>query len=471
MLRNAAALAASLWPDCYCAGGAVRLVLCDGTAPGGDLAEAASRGGIEVALLDLPEALCALQCDLALTVAGETNAAPSGLPVLAAGAEGPSLRPGHRRDPFAFLHHAGTARFAPASAEALARALLAPPANAAERRKLIQFQSESMDVRVWRFEYRLLLRLIGEASPLAAAAAGDDWAEGRTLLADGAAAALEALRAEYARADLLALIYGERWRSILASRSLMLLLTSVMSGLLGTLVPALALVTIPVQIATSVLIFADRRFAAGRRWREKWLEYRSYAESLRIARFCLLAGAAVEDRDSAAWTGWRLRRVLRAGRPAVGAADPAAALWYLERAVIGGQIAYHHAAASRFGSLDRRLARAATVALWLAMGLAALFGAGAIWGTSLWGVKLRAAISLALSAAPGLYGAVNSLRGQLDVTRQARRSERIAAGLIQLRADMAGCQPSAPLARAAAERAAHIMQDDLSTWSHVMEVI
>src|ERR1019366_9660028 len=67
------------------------------------------------------------------------------------------------------------------------------------------------------------------------------------------------MHAAYARADALALIFGKRWRSTLVARSLLLLLASVVSGLTGALFPKLSMVTIPIQVAVTVLIFIDGR--------------------------------------------------------------------------------------------------------------------------------------------------------------------------------------------------------------------
>ena len=86
-------------------------------------------------------------------------------------------------------------------------------------------------------------------------------------------------------------------------------------------------------------------------------------------------------------------------------------------------------------------------------------------------IPLFGAIGLALSAGPGLYAALNGLRSQLDVERQATRSARIGLSLRRLRRSLAGAPPSAALARAAASRAAEIMRDDVSSWDRVMEIV
>ena len=279
--------------------------------------------------------------------------------------------------------------------------------------------------------------------------------------------------AEYQRADAQALAYGQRWRSTLATRSFMLLLGSVMSGLVGTLFPWLVVVTVPIQVFATGMIFADRRFATRRRWREKWIEYRRLAESVRLARFCILAGAPFPRTDAAYWPDWRLRRAIRSVPPAGAAREEQASdvLDHLRNVEIADQIAYHHAAFRRFRRLDARLKRAASFALFATVALGAVFAVLALTGKGSWTIPLTSSLSLALSAAPGLYAALDGLRGQLDVTRQAQRSGRIAAGLRRLARELSGAPPSAVLARAAALHAAGIMGEDVMRWERVMGVV
>jgi hypothetical protein len=78
---------------------------------------------------------------------------------------------------------------------------------------------------------------------------------------------------------------------------------------------------------------------------------------------------------------------------------------------------------------------------------------------------------LAVSAGPGLYAALNGLRLQLDLARQADRSARVGVALRRLRRAIESAEPSPALARAAAYRAAQIMHEDVLSWDRVMEIV
>ncbi len=292
-LVEAANQASSLWPEFYQGAGVARLIHSPDAPPPPGIAAAAQRLGLALTPVDLTPQSGAEQCDLALAALSAPADIAGALPILTTAPDDEqgeiaiydaalSLLPAVRR----WGRPAGAA-----SAVVIARAILSPPRHARETRKLREYQSEDTRAAPARFEYDLLLRAIGER-PAAAAGPVDSWA-GAAALAQTAgpasAAAIAVLHAEYDRADALALAYGRRWRSTLATRSFMLLLGNVMSGLVGTLFPLLVAVTVPVQLLATVLIFVDRWFATRRRWREKWIEYRRLAEAARIARICVLA--------------------------------------------------------------------------------------------------------------------------------------------------------------------------------------
>ena len=475
LLTGAVTLASSLWPEFYEGVGVARLVHSAAAPPPPEIVAAALRHGVALAPGEFTTESGAEQCDLALAASSAVADVADDLPILTASPDGGNaviaitggaspLLSGARR----WTLLAGTV-----SSSDIARAILSPPRTFRETTKLRDYQNEDMRAKVRRFAYDVLLRLIGEKS--AKAEPDHSWSV-VAALADKAgparAAAIAALRAEYERADAQALAYGQRWRSTLATRAFMLLLGSVVSGLVGTLFPRLVIVTIPIQVIATVLIFADRRFATRRRWREKWLEYRHLAESVRLARFCLLADAPFPRTDSAYWPDWRLRRAIRSVPPAgaVREEQASAVLDHLRNVEIADQIAYHHAAFRRFRRLDARLKRAASFALFATVALGAVFAVLALTGAGRT-VPLTSALSLALSAAPSLYAALDSLRSQLDVTRQAQRSGRIAAGLRRLARELSNAPPSAVLARAAALHAASIMGEDVTSWERVIGVV
>ena len=475
-LAGAARLAAARWPEFYREPALARLFYARDDPPAPAILAAAERAGLVGEPCDSADGAAGAECEVAIVASRDFGAIPDRLPALIAAPGGDAMRLAVRDAVGPALDGVAPRRGdVAATPELLAGALLAPPRGLVERRKLRDYQSEDVRVRPKRFEYEVLLRLIGERS---ADAGVEDDAWDRAARVNAAAsvdrgATLGRLRAEYERADALALAYGRRWRSTLAARSFLLFGANLVSGLIGSLFPELSLVTLPIQFAVSGLLFLDQRVSGRRRWRGKWIDYRRAAEATRIARFCVLAGAPLLGSTPRSWIDWRLERILRRGEsaPPLSEADAAAFLAYLREVEIERQIVYHRAAFRRFRRLNAHLRRAAVVTLLATIGLGAALAIVAIVGVSTKKIPVLGAIGLALTAGPGLYAALNGLRGQLDVERQASRAARIGLALRGLRRALDGAPPSATLARAAATRAAEIMHDDVSSWDRVMEIV
>jgi len=353
LAQAAARAAVNRWPDVYRGPARVKLVCRNDEPAPPAVVEAAKRAGAEIDA----QGGAASACDLALLVNRDFARIPASLPALVAEPGAPArlaidfgFEPALEGAP----RRCGEAV---ATAEAIAEALLSPPRRVADRRDLSDYQSEEPSRHARRYEYALLLRLIGEPAETSAAS-DDSWL--RATAANAAASvdrsdALNWLRREYERGDTLALAYGRRWRSTLAARSFLLFAVNFASGFVGALFPVASPVTVPLQFAMTGLLYLDQHVARRRRWRVKWIDYRRAAEAARIARFCVLAGIAPPDSASGSWVDWRLTRALR-GAPAAGLAeqDAAAFLAYLGEVEIAPQIAYHRAAYRRFRRLDAR---------------------------------------------------------------------------------------------------------------------
>ena len=475
-LSGAAKLATIRWPTLYRDPGLARLLYPRDDPPPPEILAAAERAGMAGEPRRWTEGAAVAESDVAILAAREFGAIAEGLPAVIAtpGGEPPRLaahgvltlgldRIAARRDDVA------------ATPESLAEALLAPPRRLAERRKLNDYLGENIASRAGRFEYEFLLRLIGETAR-SASGADDAWERAAKVNAAASVdrgATLIWLRAEYQRADALAVAYGMRWRSTLAARSFLLFGANVASGFVGALLPALSPVTIPVQFGVTALLYLDQFISRRRRWRGKWIGYRRAAEATRIARYCVLAGAPLARSTPPSWIDWRLERIVRRGEPAaeLSDADAAAFLAYLCEVEIGRQVAYHREAYRRFRRLDAHLRQAAKIALLATVTLGAVLVVVAVAGVLPQKTPVLGAIGLALSAAPGLYAALNGLRGQLDVERQAERAARVGSALRRLRRALERAEPSVALARAAATSAATIMLEDVSSWDRVMEIV
>jgi hypothetical protein len=472
LLQAAAHAAARRWPDVYHEPTRTRLVFHGDDAPPAAVIAAAAEAGLEV---DAGGGGAAI-CDAALTPSADFTKIPTSLPALVAEAGaplqlaidagvGPPLEGAPRRR--------GVEAATP---EALAQTLLSPPRRVAERRKLAEYQGEDQNRRARRFEYALLLRLIGEPGESSGGAPDDAWDRAAALNQAASidrSAALAALRREQERGDALANAYGRRWRSSLAARSLLLFGANFASGFVGAVFPAATPVTLPLQFGMTGLLYLDQHLAKRSRWRSKWIDYRRVAEVARVARFCVLVGAGLPDRPDGSWIDWRLARVLRAAPPTapLPERDAPAFLKYLSEVEIDRQIAYHRGAYRRFRRLNARLRRAAMVILLATAAVGAGLAGIAISGLVKAPVSLLSAVGLALSAGPGLFAALNGLRNLLDVERQGARSARIGVALRRLRRALDSAPASAMVARSAAARAAEIMLDDVSAWDRAMEIV
>jgi hypothetical protein len=363
----------------------------------------------------------------------------------------------------------------PSAAPETIAAAFAPPVDPKETEKLVEFLDEPDGARVGRHAYDLLLRLIGQRT-IAVQAPDVSWERAISIAAKarpGARASIEAIHTAYSRADALALAYGERWRSTLVSRSMLLLMMNAVSGLIGALSPTASVVSIPIQILVTAAIFYDSRAARSHRWREKWLDYRRLAESLRVERFLSLCGAAPATASASDWVAWMVRRITRAAPPAEPLRETAAAavLIHLTDVEIAEQVAYHDSAMLRFRCLDRGFRRAALTMLFVFVALGVVFAALAFSVHFSYRIRFSSAIGLALTAAPTLYALLDGVRRDLDVVRQAERSGFLAASLKNLAETIAEMPPTAATAQAAAVRAAHIMRDDVARWRNVVEVL
>ena len=358
----------------------------------------------------------------------------------------------------------------------VADALMKPP-RGRQARKLDEYLAEQDDGRIGRHSYGALLFLFG-ARPAGPDDVSVDKGWDRALatarrVQPGAVDAIEALRAAYLRADAQANAYGQRWRSTLVARSVLLAFASIVSGFTGVLFSSLTIVTIPIQMVSTGLVFFDRRYAASHRWREKWLEYRRLAERFRVDRFLALAGIVRSKTVDDDWTDWLALETHRSAAPVADVSDTAAPeiIEHLLSCELDSQISYHRNAFRRSRLLDRRVGRAATTVLVGMFGVGVSLALAATFWHGAHTISLGAAISLALSAAPSIYATVNGVRRDLDVARQGKRSARIATDLKKLSRAIGAAPKTPEVARVGALRAAGVMGGDVLRWKNVVELI
>jgi hypothetical protein len=476
-IQDSAARACARWPHVYGSHPRLRILRPAASGQAAGLTEAAQKYDCAVDTIDATSEILARLCDL-VVVAQQQDLSFAGLTpaLILPAADGDLAFSVGRAHPLTPERRHENDILPSAAPEAIACAF-APPSDPMEAKNLTEFMEEPDGAPVGRRAYDLLLRLIGQRTD-PARAPDVSWDHAFSVAAQArpsACASIDAIHAAYLRADALALAYGERWRSTLVSRSMLLLMMNALSGLIGALAPAASLVTIPIQILVTGAIFYQSRVSRVRRWRQKWLDYRRLAESLRVQRFLVLCGAAQIPSAELDWVAWMVQRIARAASPAEPLPESVApaVLSHLLKVEIAEQIAYHDSASLRFRRLDRSFRRAALAMLFLFVALGVVFAALALAFSTRFSYKfgLSSAIGLALTAAPTLYALLNGVRRDLDVVRQAERSDFLAARLKNLAKAIAEMPPTAATAQAAAVRAAHIMRDDVARWRNVVEVL
>jgi hypothetical protein len=474
VLAQAARLGCDLWPEYYFGEPVLRLVYDPAQPPSSELLETARRAGVAAAPYAGADEVRAAACDVVAVGGSFDERISFELPGLALASGDPRLFlatsfPLPAR-PFGVAPPAREERTA--SPANLAQATLAPPRGSSQRAALAGYQVEGLGGRPLRFEYELLLRLIGERPP-SNEGEDDSWARAAETGDANSGAALAALRQDYERADALALAYGRRWRSRLATRSFLLFAANLSSGVVGALIPHLSVITLLLQAVFIALIYVDQFASRRGKWRGKWLDYRRLAEELRIARFCVLGGAPVPVATPPTWIDWRVSRGIRAASEPMAMTDARAPgfLTFLCEVEIDRQIKYHAAAHRRFRRMDRRLRHTAAAALIATLALGVGFALAKASGVTRVSFPLMNAVGLAVSAGPGLFAALNGLRLQLDLARQGERSARLGVALRRLRRTIAAAPPSPAVASAAALRAAEIMHEDVLSWDRVMEIV
>ena len=471
-LEAALAQARAKWPRLAAFYGELTVVWPWPEAPSDKFLEAAGHRvrRVEAAPFDL-----ASRCDVA--VAGSiTDIGLAGLlPALLAPAPSetaPSFDAGGAHP----LHEDGrraALAMAPARVEVLLETVFAPPQGDGDMCRLLDYLGEDPSKRARRYGYALLLSASTSRRRSSAPPRADPWLGALDLAAREppvVTATIEALRSACARADALAIAYGERWRSTIVARSLALAGANAVSGLIGALFPALAIATIPVQVVATVAILLDRSVATRGSWRAKWIEYRMLAELLRVERFLALCRASARDSDASSWIVWLVHR-LAAPLPRLDEDPARKALQRLVDVEIADQIDYNQGAINRFRGLDRRIQGLATAVLVGLVSLAALIACLAFTPYAVGAGSPWPAVSLALSVAPTIHASLNAVRRDLDVARQAQSASRIAARLKTLAAATALEPPDATTARAAARRAAEVMIDAVKGWRTVHEVL
>jgi hypothetical protein len=295
--------------------------------------------------------------------------------------------------------------------------------------------------------------------------------------------AVKMLFLQFQRADTLASHYADMHRSVfvliylLGSLSLIAAFTG--QFLHGAIVfgfePAILAIAVEgmALLVILALVLADHH----RRWRERWLDYRSLAEMLRQSDLLAQVGGVPlpgaldllnERHPVRGWTFWAAAAVVRAAGCPGGRYDPA----YLARlrhytvhTRIADQIAYHERTAARNSTLSRSL-RAFSVATFV---LTLVAVAAECWigpGAPRW-------LGWCAGVLPAMAAASFGIRNQAEFEIVVHRSRRVRERLLRERERLSrldGANLSSSTLHQEIANCTALMATDAAEWAAIFEV-
>lgn len=296
----------------------------------------------------------------------------------------------------------------------------------------------------------------------------------------------------YAWANQLSIYYANNYRSSFAWIYL-LGAVAVLLALIGktaNVPPKWEPFFITAEVIVICLIIVLTWFGRHRRWHERWIDYRTLAEQLRMVRFnCLLGGVwqqasvpshlATYGNPTAAWMHWHARAIERAaGLPNVVVNEEylTACKELLLEALIADQEKYHEENDERLRSVDHKLHRLgeglflATLAACAFHLIVALshewFGKAApVWDR--W-------LMFCAAFLPALGAAMAAIRSQGEFHRVVQRSHAMHDALVQLRETVAKFEPGSnklhsQLLQQAVEQTTRLMYNEVLDWRIVFQ--
>jgi hypothetical protein len=365
--------------------------------------------------------------------------------------------------------------------------LLAPPhdSDAAGERHI--FVTRRQTPRWLRFEYPLLLVMLG-LRPLRHADFGvPDVA--KTVLEEwdrldghlgGFAPALAASRGlllpRYRRAETLANAYARIWRGSFVSKYALAAVLATASGLLGILLAHAQPFLFAVSWSLNIYILLDGWLGRRRRWRDGWIQFRFLAEELRALRIAFPLALSPQEHElpldaPEAWPEWVRRRTARdLGLPTLvyDSATVAALAGLLAENELGQQLAYHRANAAFSLKVDRRLGLFSRLAFWGSVAVGVVYAATLLPGVDL-GDGLPHIAGGLLTTLPAIGAALAAVRAQADFPRLAGRSARMAKALATLIEALADPRLGYDGLMRAAERGIAILREEARDWKQIIE--
>lgn len=382
----------------------------------------------------------------------------------------------------------------------LVAALLAPPQPAEghegrQRKALDRFLGETEKRRYQFLAYRLLLAFAGAGGisppapwPGSARAAWEPFQKAMSGYGDKLSVALSGrLFHAFAWADRLADYYGE-WRRSAAVLNFVLAPVAVLLSLLAVPINRheLKWIFVILEVLVILVIMANTFRGRWRAWHERWVDYRSVAEQLRLTPILAMTGSsASRPRDvklgargtaGRSWTSWYCQALDRE----VTLPDARVDKDYL-RAVTGAlaatelapQIAYQERNARKMVHVDHMLLRTGNISLFGTLGVGVGYLIYAVWlkadATADLDMRVANTVTFIAGLLPAVGAAALGVREQGEFERRAGASEGMAEQLHRIRAALDLPSATASLARVTnlVEAVVDIMTTELGDWDFI----
>lgn len=293
--------------------------------------------------------------------------------------------------------------------------------------------------------------------------------------------------AHYAWANQLSIYYANHYRSSFAWIYLMGAL-AVLLALIGKTAEVShegELIFISAEVVVICVIIGLTSYGRHRRWHERWIDYRTLAERLRLVRFnCLLGGVwqqvnmpshlATYGNPAATWMHWYSRAVERAaGLPncVVDQEYLSSSKELLQKALLAGQVRYHSGNFDRLESVDHRLH---------------LFGSGLFLATLAacvvhliavsrhWAEPSNAWLIFCAAFLPALGAAMAAIRSQGEFHRVVKRSRAMHSELEKLsnaveEVPVEGKALNSQALQREVERSTRLMYNEVLDWRIVFQ--
>jgi hypothetical protein len=300
----------------------------------------------------------------------------------------------------------------------------------------------------------------------------------------------------YAWANGLSMYYGSLHRSafvvssLLGTLAVFLALVGVAAGLSGRQQAPWILTELIVILGILGLAHVGRR----RRWHQRWIDYRTLAERLRLARCTSLLGGggpqvvhaghlASYGNPLRTWMHWHYRAIERAAglvAPGVRFTQEylAACREFWRESLIQDQRAYHQRTGAQFTRLDQRLHRAGNAFFILTLAACLLHVTHIrVEGDSRFAWipnALSGWVTLACAFLPAAGAALATIRGQAETHRVAQRSLAMQDALQPLQMDLATAPAeeealSSSRLRDCADRVSDLMIRETQDWRVVFQ--